>query len=366
MNTCQSQKKRPRHGNHSTGLQRVLLTLIIVCVVAITAIVLIFYRGMGGNSGSHPTPVVSISPTPTVMPSPTSPSPTPSPASTLPPSPTPEPTPPPGVLGYPLYSGNPHLSEIALTFDDGPNPPYTSQILAILQQYGVPATFFVIGSQAAAHPDLVQQESRQGNSVGNHTWTHPLDLTTLPPKEVRAQLQSASDEIEADTGLSPTLFRPPGGNFNGEVQSLAASLGLSTILWNVDPRDWSRPGTDKIIQNILDTTHNGSIILLHDGGGDRSETAAALPTIITTLEQRGFQFVTIPRMMQNLPPRGTGPAKITPDQRSQFSLESSSTVRSQSTRLASTAQADAPPRGRQSPVQWWGADHQAGKVFSGL
>lgn len=176
------------------------------------------------------------------------------------------------------------------------------------------ATFFAIGSQAAAYPDLVQQESQQGSIVGNHTWTHPADLTSLPPKDVRAQLQSASNEIEADTGLAPTLFRPPGGHYNGEVQSIAASLGLSTILWNVDPRDWSRPGTDKIIQNVLDATHNGSIIILHDGGGDRSETVAALPTIITTLEQRGFQFVTIPRMIQNLSPGGTGQSSIGPDQ----------------------------------------------------
>lgn len=248
----------------------------------------------------HPTPppVVSISPTPTSTPTPT---------------PTPSPTPPPGVLGYPLYSGNPHLPEIALTFDDSPNPPYTSQILALLQQYGVKATFFVIGSEAAAYPDLVKQENQQGNVVGNHTWTHP-DLVNLTPAEVRAQLLSASTEIAADTSVSPTVFRPPYGNFNSTVQSITASLGLSTILWSVDPKDWSRPGTDAIIKNVLDATHNGSIILMHDGGGDRSETVAALPTIIATLAQRGFQFVTIPRLIQDLPPGGTGSTHISPDQ----------------------------------------------------
>lgn len=305
MNAYQSQQKRHRSRDHLTGAQRVLLTLILLCVVAITAIVLIFYRGVVGNNGpvQYPTPVVPLSATPmsTLRPSPT------------PSSPTPEPTSPPGVLGYPLYSGNPHLPEIALTFDDGPNPAYTSQILAILQRYGVQATFFVIGSEAAAHPDLVYQEAQQGNIVGNHTWSHP-DLTTLPPADVRAQLQSASQEIEADSSRAPTLFRPPGGHFNGEVQSTAASLGLSTILWNVDPRDWSRPGTDKIMQNVLGSTHNGSIILMHDGGGDRAQTVAALPTIIATLEQRGFQFVTISRLIQDLPPGGTGPSLIAPNQ----------------------------------------------------
>lgn len=311
-------QKHPKgQSRQGTGLQRILFALIILCVVGIVAVTLILAQEYVGNSrpGPRPTrpPVASPIPTHTLTPSPTPLSPTPSPTSTLPPSPTPEPTLPPGVLGFPLYSGNPHLPEIALTFDDGPNPTYTAQILAILQRYGVQATFFVIGSEAAAHPDLVQQESQQGHIVGNHTWTHP-NLTTLSPADVRAQLRSASNKIEAETNLTPTLMRPPGGNFNGEVQSIAASLGLSTILWNVDPRDWSRPGTGKIIQTVLDTTHNGSIILLHDGGGDRSETVAALPAIIASLEQRGFQFVSIPRLIQNLPAGGTRPSLITPDQ----------------------------------------------------
>jgi peptidoglycan/xylan/chitin deacetylase (PgdA/CDA1 family) len=219
------------------------------------------------------------------------------------------------VLGYPLYNGNPRLPEIALTFDDGPTPPYTSQILALLQRYGVKATFFVIGSQAAAYPDLVRQESHQGNIVGNHTWTHP-NLIYLSPAAVRAQLQSTSNEIQAVTGVWPTVFRPPGGNFSSSVQSIAASLGLSTILWNVDPRDWSLPGASVIIQRILNSAHNGSIIIMHDGGGNRSETVAALPTIITALAQRGFQFVTIPRMIHDLAPlrAGSGPAPTSPQQ----------------------------------------------------
>lgn len=306
------QKHPHRPGKGEGGLQRFLFTLITLCVLGISVVALVLAREYAGNSlpGLRPTlpPVSSPIPTHTLTPSPT-----PSPASTLPPTPTPEPTPPPGVPGFPLYSGNPHLPEIALTFDDGPNPMYTAQILAILQQYGVQATFFVIGSEAAAHPELVQQESQQSHIVGNHTWTHP-NLTTLSPADIRAQLQSASNEIEAATNQAPSLMRPPGGNFNSEVQSIAASLGLSTILWNVDPRDWSRPGTDKIIQTVLNTTHNGSIILLHDGGGDRSQTVAALPTIITSLEQRGFQFVTIARLIQDLPAGGTGPSFVAPDQ----------------------------------------------------
>ncbi len=304
MDTYQSQHERPRRWNHRIGPQRILLILIILSIAGIIASLLIigqmWYNPNTAEQHPAPSPVVSASATPTPLPTPTptpSPTPTSSPAPT--PTPSPTPTPPPGVLGYPLYSGNPHLPEIALTFDDGPTPPYTSQILALLQRYGVKATFFVIGSQAVAYPDLVQQESHQGNIVGNHTWTHP-NLIYLTPAAVRAQLQSTSNEIQALTGAWPTVFRPPGENFNSSVQSIAASLGLSTILWNVDPRDWSLPGTSVIIQRVLNSAHNGSIIIMHDGGGNRSETVAALPTIITTLAQRGFQFVTIPRMIHDL------------------------------------------------------------------
>jgi peptidoglycan/xylan/chitin deacetylase (PgdA/CDA1 family) len=296
MGTYQSQYELPRRWDYWTVLQRFLLILIILSLVRITALLFtVAQTSYGPDMGEQyptPSPVVFVSSTP---------------------RPSPTPSPPPSVLRYPLYSGNPYLPEIALTFDDGPKPLYTSQILAILQKYSVKATFNVIGSQAAAYPALVQQESRQGNIIGNHTWTHP-QLTHLSPAAVRHELQSTSNKIQADTGVLPTVFRPPYGKFNSSVQSIAASLGLSTVLWNVDPKDWSRPGTNAIIQNVLKSVHNGSIILLHDGGGNRSETVAALPTIITRLDQRGFQFITIPRMIQDLPSQGTGPAQIAPDQ----------------------------------------------------
>lgn len=215
------------------------------------------------------------------------------------------------VLSYPLYSGNPQVPEIALCFDDGPNPLYTSQILSILQSYGIHATFFVIGQQAANNPGLVLQEYQEGNAMGNHTWDHP-NLTTLTAAQVRTELLSTSNKIASITGQTPVVFRPPGGNFNSSVQSIAANLGLSTVLWNVDPKDWSLPGVNAIIQNVLNSTTNGSIILMHDGGGDRSETVAALPTIISTLLQRGYRFVTIPQMIQDLGPYTTHPAAPAP------------------------------------------------------
>lgn len=205
----------------------------------------------------------------------------------------------PGVVGYPVYNGSAHVPEIALSFDDGPNPPYTSQILNVLQSYGVPATFFVIGVRVLTYPDLVRQEYGQGNAIGNHTWTHP-QLTRLSSATVRSQLQQASDAIKNAIGVAPTIFRPPYEEFNASVQDIAASLGLSTVLWNVDPRDWALPGTNAIIANVLQHARNGAIIELHDGGGYRSETVAALPTIITMLEQRGYRFVTIPRLIEDM------------------------------------------------------------------
>jgi peptidoglycan/xylan/chitin deacetylase (PgdA/CDA1 family) len=202
-------------------------------------------------------------------------------------------------VDYPVFNGNIHVPEIALSFDDGPNPPYTSQVLNVLQNYHVQATFFVIGLRVATYPDLVRQEYGQGNAIGNHTWTHPV-LTQLSSAEVGSQLQQTSDEIKSVIGVAPTVFRPPYEKFNAPVQSIAANLGLSTVLWNVDPRDWALPGTNAIIAKVLNSVNDGSIIEMHDGGGYRSETVAALPTIITTLEQRGFRFVTIPRLIEDL------------------------------------------------------------------
>lgn len=312
---------------HLPVAQRFLLILIWGSLVGIVAASLFIavqtYLGIVGPPPppspiiSHGSPTPSL--TPTTVPTPT-PSPSPSPSPTLVPTPTPSPTPirptptpspPPPFPGSPLYSGNPQRAEIALTFDDGPSPTYTPQVLAILNRYGIHATFFVIGSQAAAYPDLVRQDYQQGNPVGNHSWSHP-DLLQLAPAQVRSQLQTTSNAIQAATGVKPTLFRPPYGNTNSVIQSIASSLGLSTILWSVDPKDWSLPGTSVIVSRVLNSTHNGSIILLHEGGGDRSQTMAALPTIITTLKQRGFQFVTIAQMIQHLGKTGNGNAPQVP------------------------------------------------------
>jgi peptidoglycan/xylan/chitin deacetylase (PgdA/CDA1 family) len=178
----------------------------------------------------------------------------------------------------------------ALTFDDGPNAIYTPQILAELAAAGVPATFFALGYEGAARPDLLRAASQAGNSVEDHTWDH-ADLTGLSVAAVADELRSTADLIQRATGVRPVCFRPPYGATNSTVVSVAAGLGLAQALWNIDPTDWKRPGAAVIASNVLThATGQNIVIILHDGGGDRSQTVAALPTIIAGLRSRGYGF----------------------------------------------------------------------------
>lgn len=188
--------------------------------------------------------------------------------------------------------------EIALTFDDGPSPVYTPQVLSILQHYKVHATFFCVGEWVQLYPGLVQDTFRAGNVIGDHTWSHP-DLTKLSPYTVRWQLSSASAAIQYAIGSLPVLFRPPYGATDATVVSVASQLGLLQVMWTVDPRDWSLPGVSAIVNIVLSHATNGSIILMHDGGGNRTETVLALPLIISALQQRGFTFVTVPQLLRH-------------------------------------------------------------------
>ena len=203
------------------------------------------------------------------------------------------------VLGYPLFNGNTHLPEIALTFDDGPNPFYTPQVLAILQKYGIKATFFDVGYLVADYPYIVRQEYNEGNTVANHSWSH-LVLTYLSAQAILSQLTSTTNAIQAAIGVRPTFFRPPYGATNNTVLAQARHLGYTTVLWDGSAEDWKVPGVSVIINKLLSYARNGAILLLHDGGGNRAQTVAALPTIITTLENRGYKFVTIQQLVDDL------------------------------------------------------------------
>jgi peptidoglycan-N-acetylglucosamine deacetylase len=174
---------------------------------------------------------------------------------------------------------------VAMSFDDGPSP-YTHRVLRILHRFRVPATFFLIGQQVGPFRGEARAELRAGDEIGNHSMHHSF----LPS---RGDLAGTNRVIRRATGFRPCLFRPPGGAVNSRLVGSALSLGMDTITWDVDPRDWSRPGTGAIVSRVLGAVRPGSIVLMHDGGGPRGETVAALPTILRVLRHRGYRFKTV-------------------------------------------------------------------------
>lgn len=198
-----------------------------------------------------------------------------------------------------IAQGRSDLPKIALTFDDGPDPTYTPQVLSVLARYNIHATFFEMGNHVQHNPVLVHHVIQSGNIIGNHSWDHP-EFTKLAADALTNEITSTSMALYRTTGIRPTLIRPPYGALNETVKEQIAAQHLTTILWDIDPQDWSRPGTDAIVNNVLSHAHNGAIILMHDGGGNRSQTVAALSQIIPALQQKGYHFVTVPVLMQDL------------------------------------------------------------------
>ena len=208
--------------------------------------------------------------------------------------------------GYVIHQfGATNSKKIALTFDDGPDGEYTPEILDILKEKHVPATFFIIGSNAEAHPGIVQREVDEGNEVGNHTFTHP-NMSDTAPEGVTLELNATQRLFQALTGRTLRLWRPPylgdaEPTDNDEIAPVlqAQNMGYIAVGEHIDALDWERPGVDGIIKNVFDTLDHGTkglpknILLLHDAGGDRSETVAALPLLIDKLRARGYQFVTV-------------------------------------------------------------------------
>ena len=185
---------------------------------------------------------------------------------------------------------------VALTFDDGPSPDFTPRILAILERRHVRATFFTIGYLVDRFPDVVTRERRAGMTVGNHTYNHPEvpPFGELPPALVEDEIALGAQSL-ARAGVKARLLRTPGGSFSSASVRLAAKLGERIVLWSVDPADW-RDGTTprQIVQRVLSGVRPGSIVILHDGGGDRSATVAALPRLIKGIRRRGLRLVAIP------------------------------------------------------------------------
>ncbi|MGC4251414.1 MAG: glycosyltransferase [Sphingobium sp.] len=205
-------------------------------------------------------------------------------------------------------TGGQQAKMLALTFDDGPDATWTPKILSILERTHTPATFFVIGENALEHPALLRRIVADGSEIGNHTYAHP-NLATWPEEGTRLQLNATQRLVQAYTGRSMKLFRAP---YFGDAEpttadelgpALAAQkAGYTEVGLHVDPNDWQRPGTDAIVKQVLDQVHSATpdrsenIILLHDGGGERSQTVAALPRIIAALRAEGYSFVPVSRL----------------------------------------------------------------------
>lgn len=232
------------------------------------------------------------------------------------PAPLPSPTPIAGAadraidraLSYTSYirRGIPRRRVIALSFDDGPGP-WTARILAVLWRAHAPATFFETGRQVHQYPAVVGEEAHDGFVIGDHTETHPF-LQLLAPAAQRTQIVLAADAIHRAGAPYPRLFRPPYGSFGAATLQILSARKMLMVLWTVDTRDYAQPGTAQIIYTALSGARPGAIILFHDGGGDRVQTAAALPRIIQRLRQRGYKLVTVPQLVaSDPPPRGQPP-----------------------------------------------------------
>ncbi|WP_203838832.1 polysaccharide deacetylase family protein [Winogradskya humida] len=178
---------------------------------------------------------------------------------------------------------------VALTFDDGPSR-YTPQILAVLRRHHVHATFCMLGDEARRYPELARQVVAEGHQVCNHSRDH-ANLQKASTAKVRAEVTKAQKQIKKATEVTPKVFRFPYGASDSQARKVVHGYGLRVLGWNVDPEDWTRPPAKKITTRITAHVKNGSVVLMHDGGGDRSHTAASLEATITRLRARGYTFV---------------------------------------------------------------------------
>jgi cellulose synthase/poly-beta-1,6-N-acetylglucosamine synthase-like glycosyltransferase/peptidoglycan/xylan/chitin deacetylase (PgdA/CDA1 family)/spore germination protein YaaH len=193
---------------------------------------------------------------------------------------------------------------VTLTFDDGPDPTWTPKILDVLKKYNIKASFFILGTQAEQYPGLVRRIVAEGHEIGNHSYTHP-NLSETSPSQIRVELNATQWLLESITGRSTTLFRPP---YNADSHPTRVSeltplkvvqddLGYLIVLENIDPEDWAKPGADEIVKRVKEQRTQGNIILLHDAGGNRSQTVEALPKIIEYLQTRGDHIVPLSELL---------------------------------------------------------------------
>jgi len=206
------------------------------------------------------------------------------------------------VLSYTPFvrQGGTRGRDVALTFDDGPGP-YTPGVLDVLERHHAVGTFFAIGRMERYFGASTARQIRDGDAVGDHTENH-RDLARLTRHELREELFEPLARAELLGDTRPRLFRPPYGSFNALTMRELHALHLLMVLWSVDTGDYLHPGVATIVARALEGARPGAILLLHDGGGDRSQTVAALPAIIERLRARGFHLVTVPRLLLDDPP----------------------------------------------------------------
>jgi peptidoglycan/xylan/chitin deacetylase (PgdA/CDA1 family) len=283
-----------------------------VAAVSLAMVVLAGTLGNRGRSvvlGLVPVPVTSFG---TISPKPSKP-PKPKPSTTSTPKPKPKPTATPpassisgaslgipgaGTWKIPAWGSTLHYrgpdgsmgstgsTSVALTFDDGPGP-YTSQVLDLLDAYHVKATFCLIGRQINDYRSVVKRMIADGMTICNHSWDHNEQLGRQTPQEIAANMQRMINAVhQIDPDAAVTYYRQPGGNFTPTISRVAELLGMRPLYWTEDTNDWRRPGTEAIEKSLTSSTHRGSIVLLHDAGGDRTETIAALKALLPQLKQR--------------------------------------------------------------------------------
>ncbi|MFG2054178.1 polysaccharide deacetylase family protein [Micromonospora sp. NPDC048930] len=222
-------------------------------------------------------PAASAAPTP-------KPTPKPRPSRTTPPKPQLRPLPKTLPAGLRRHTGD---RGVALTFDDGPSPRWTPQILDQLRAAHVTATFCLVGMEARRYPQLVARIVREGHQLCNHSWRHDMNLGRRPVADIRADLLRTNQAIRAAVpNAKITWFRQPGGRWTAEEVAVAAKLGMRPLHWSVDPQDWNRPPAKTIIKRVESAARPGSVVLMHDAGGDRSQTMAACRTLIPDLRRR--------------------------------------------------------------------------------
>ncbi|MDI6689899.1 MAG: glycosyltransferase [Actinomycetota bacterium] len=209
-----------------------------------------------------------------------------------------------GQKGYKVKRYGYGGKKIVLTFEDGPDPLYTPKILRILKRHDVKATFFVVGQKVLVHPELVRKEFDEGHEIGNHTFSH-VHLAKTSRLQAHLELTLTQRLLQAITRKSFVLFRPPEVFFAGDkinyeglkAIKIAQDFGYISVLYGIDPQDWKRPGVEQMLKSCLSEVERGSVILLHDGGRDCSQTVEALPKIITSLKGKGFEFVTLSELL---------------------------------------------------------------------